>query len=61
MSNRWQTFKTIFPYVVGFGFVFLGIYLVLTHLAGGIERDIGIANITFFTALILIGLTNKEK
>jgi hypothetical protein len=63
MNDKHSTFRTIktaFPYVIAFGFVALGIYIVLTHRSDSIERDIGFANITFFSALILIGLTKKK-
>lgn len=60
MNNPFESFRIAIQYIIAFAAVLFGIYLVFANILGGINRDIGFALITFFTALILIGLTNKK-
>ena len=50
---------SIIMYVVGFALILIGIYLALFH--EDLERDAGFALITFCSALVLHGLTQKSQ
>lgn len=61
MKESFKNFQATLLYTIASGFVLFGIYLILKYPADGINRDIGLALITFFTALILIGATKKNN
>jgi hypothetical protein len=61
MGGSFKALRRKLAYGFAFACIALGLFLIVAYIRGGVYRDVGCALVTFFSALALIGLTNKKE